>query len=101
MSTVNWLGVPFQVGLQGANWNAVGGVYIFALLNRYEQWVPLYIGQAQSFKDRIPNHEVWLEAARLGATHVHARVEPLKANRDRLEQALIGAYQPALNVQHR
>jgi len=63
------------------------------------QWVPYYIGQTNSFADRIPNHENWSAAVRLGATHVHARVESQAATRDRIKAALIAAYQPALNVQ--
>lgn len=100
-NTVKWLNHEFHVCLKDANWNNVSGVYIFTGLNRQNQWVPIYLGQADSFRNRIPSHEQWSPAKQLGATHVHARVEPLKANRDQLEKDLIRAYQPQLNVQHK
>ncbi len=82
-----------------ANWNAVAGLYIFAGTNSEGQWFPLYVGQAGSLAERIPTHERWQEAVQLGATHVHAKVVSLKATRDSLEDQLIQAYQPVLNVQ--
>ena len=81
-----------------ATWYDVAGIYIFAGLTP-RGWRPFYIGQAKSFQNRIPNHENWPEAARLGATHVHAMVVPLEANRDTIEAELIAACQPAINVQ--
>lgn len=96
---VTWLDHEFSVHQHGENWNAVAGLYIFSGLNSERLWVPYYIGQAESFDTRLPTHERWQEAARLGATHVHAMVVPLQANRDSIEKALIQAYQPPLNVQ--
>jgi excinuclease UvrABC nuclease subunit len=80
-------------------WHDVAGIYIFAGITPQDRWRAFYIGQAKSFQDRIPNHENWLAAVRRGATHVHAMVVPLAANRDRIEAELIEACQPALNVQ--
>jgi hypothetical protein len=97
---INWLDYQFEVCEQDANWRDVGGVYIFTGLNAKNLWVALYIGQADSFHNRIPSHEQWNPAVRLGATHVHARVVPQAATRDIVERALIRAYQPSLNVQH-
>jgi excinuclease UvrABC nuclease subunit len=99
MSEVKWLEHTFEVCLKDANWNDVGGVYIFTGLNPQNRWVPLYIGQADSFRTRIPSHEQWSPAQRLGATHVHALVVEQAATRDKIEKELIRAYQPALNVQ--
>ena len=98
-NTVNWGGYEFDVCSQTANWNDVGGVYIFAGLNQNGRWRAYYIGQAESLKDRIPGHERWNEAVRLGATHVHARVVSQAAMRDAIEASLIASYQPPLNVQ--
>jgi len=96
---IKWLTYGFEVyDPETTTWNDVAGIYIFAGLTP-KGWRPFYIGQAESFKDRIPNHENWPAAVRLGATHVHARVVPLAANRDTIEEELIEAYQPALNVQ--
>jgi len=98
--TVNWLTYPFVVyDPRNTTWNDVGGIYIFTGLNNSGRWVAVYIGKAQSFKARFANHEVWDEAARLGATHIHAMVVPLEANRVAIEAELIRAYQPQLNTQ--
>ena len=95
----NWSGYGFTVYPMNTNWYEVGGIYIFCGINPYNQWVALYIGQADSFHKRIPSHEQWNPAARLGATHIHAMVVPLAANRDKIEAELIRVYQPALNIQ--
>ena len=83
------------------NWNEVAGLYIFASITKENRWRALYVGQADSFKDRLDNHERWAEAQRLGAKHVHALPIPQQANRDNLEKMLIQNLQPPLNVQLR
>lgn len=99
MSKVSWSGHQFEVCDKNANWKDVPGIYIFTGLNAAGLWRPFYIGQAASFSDRIPNHETWASAVRLGATHVHAMVVQQAATRDSIETQLIQAYQPTLNVQ--
>lgn len=99
--TVDWIGTSFHVCNPSANWKDAGGVYIFCGLNSNQQWFPVYIGQAESLAARLPNHERWQEAAKLGATHVHARVVEQAANRDALEQKLIVAFQPKLNTHYK
>jgi len=99
-NTVVWLSWQFEYWRPDAPWADVAGVYIFAGLNERRQWVPLYIGQAISFRDRpLANHEVWAAAARLGATHIHVRVVSRQAERDEVEARLIRYYQPRLNTQ--
>jgi excinuclease UvrABC nuclease subunit len=95
------LGYDFAVYDSNATWNDVGGVYIFAGLNAQHRWVPLYAGKADSFRTRIPQHERWSEAVRLGATHVHAMVVPAEATRAAIEAELIRQLQPPLNQQLR
>jgi hypothetical protein len=83
-----------------AAWNDVGGVYIFVKWSGKKR-VALYVGKADSFKSRLcASHECWSKAVALGATHVLARAvsEPTRTNEER---ALIQAYDPPLNVQHR
>jgi hypothetical protein len=99
--TVTWGAHQFGVYQHGASWSAVAGLDIFAGKNSEGRWVALYIGQAESLAERLPTHERWSEAARLGATHVHAKVESLAATRDAVERQLIQAFQPRLNTQHR
>lgn len=99
--TVTWLTHEFTVYNYGATWNEVAGIYIFAGINSAGRWQALYIGQCDAFCNRVPNHEQWSAALRLGATHVHARVVSQAATRDALEQQLIQACDPPLNTHHR
>ena len=95
---VTWLTHEFSVHQHGDNWNAVPGLYIFTGVNREQKWYPLYVGQAVSLAERIPNHERWQEAQRLGATHVHAMVVKEAAMRDAIEKQLCSSFQPCLNT---
>lgn len=96
-----WLNYVFDVLRRDANWSEESGIYIICGVNPQNQWVPIYVGQADSFRSRIPRHEQWSQALALGASHVLAMVVATKADRDRIEQHLIQTYQPPLNVQHR
>jgi hypothetical protein len=98
-ATVTWLSYEFTVYGPNTTWHAVGGVYIFCAVKPQNQWEPLYVGQTDSFADRIPSHEKWNAAVRLGATHVHARMIHLRSARDAVERELIQALHPPLNVQ--
>ena len=95
---VTWDGHEFSVHQHGANWSDTGGVYIFAGITPQNQWKAYYIGKAESFQSRIPSHDRWNEAVRLGATHVHARAVSPEATRVQVEAQLIQAFQPPLNV---
>lgn len=99
--TVTWGSYNFGIYSQAGDWADVAGIYIFSGKNQQGQWVARYIGQADSFAQRIPNHERWNDAARLGATHVHACVVKSAADRDLIEAQLISKYQPSLNTHHR
>lgn len=83
----------------GAPWSNVGGVYVFCHSPSPGNWSPHYTGQTNSFQNRIPTHEQWAPARRLGATHVLAAVIPLQADRNRIEADLIAEWQPPLNTQ--
>ncbi len=81
-------------------WNDVGGIYIFTGLNAAKNaWIAYYIGQTDSFSNRLPSHERWDEAVRKGATEIHARVEKDARKRDSMEAELIQRFQPPLNTQ--
>lgn len=97
MLKCNWSNYEFDIHQHSANWNDVAGIYIFAGRNLQNQWVPLYIGQASSLRNRLPNHERWMDAVRKGATHVHAKAVHAQQDRDNLEGLLIRTYQPTLN----
>lgn len=80
------------------NWKSDGGLYIFAG-DKGGHWFAYYVGQTEDLKDRIPTHERKDEAVRLGATHVHVRLEPQAATREKREDFLIQYLQPPLNKQ--
>jgi len=94
-----WLSYEFNSYAPNSTWNDVAGVYIFCGVNAQNQWVPLYVGQAESLRDRFSSHEKWAPAVQHGARHVHVRVIPQAAMRDVIEREIIKAYQPRLNDQ--
>ena len=98
--TAKWLSHEFTVYKHNEQnqLNNRSGIYIFAGLNPQDKWTPYYIGQCDSFENRIPSHEKWDMAQSFGATHVHVIVVPLVKLRDSIEQELIQGYQPVLNV---
>lgn len=98
---VKWLSYEFTSYMPNTTWYDVAGVYIFCGVNAQNQWVLFYVGQAESFRDRLSSHEQWGPALRQGATHVHVMVVSQAATRDVIERELIQAYQPRLNTQLR
>lgn len=105
MSTkATWLKHEFTVyDPDTTTWHEVGGLYIFAGLVKDQQgtprWRAYYIGKTGDFADRLPNHEDWPKAQRLGATNVHALVEEQALRRTKIERDLVRVNQPPLNVQ--
>jgi hypothetical protein len=101
--TANWIApwgekIKFGIWDYSAEWNDVGGVYLFCRFNAiFQQWEPIYIGQTYSFKTRLRNHEKWIFAVLAGAEKVLAVVQPIQDKRDLLEEALIISLQPSLN----
>lgn len=93
--------LEFGIYNHEGDWNKVSGLYIFAHMTDAIHWRAIYVGQAEDFSSRIPNHEKWSLARQHGATHIHAVVVPQAANRDTWEKRLIAYLQPPLNVQHR
>ena len=82
--------------------NPVPGVYIFCFVDPQRNvWKPVYVGQADSIRDRLANHDRWDEARRLGATHIHAKAVSHEGSRLLIERELIQRFQPELNVQHK
>ena len=102
MSTYRWGGHEFEVYQPDTEWHDVGGVYIFTVQQPAgllgDRWQALYVGKAESFKNRLDlsNHETWPAAVKLGVTHIHTRHEGMIA-RELLEVLLIQKYDPPLN----
>lgn len=91
--------LSFEIYDRNEGWNKVAGLYIFSHLGADGLWQALYVGQTDDFSSRLPSHDRLNEAIRRGATHIHALVVPLAANRDRWEKMLIQNLQPPLNEQ--
>ena len=97
-----WDQWEFGVYRHDDDWTAIPGLYVFAgrptdhLSDRL--WLAVYVGQTTNFAARIPTHENWLAAVRLGATHVHARREDDAEKRAAIERHLVAEFQPRLNV---
>lgn len=97
-------GTPYEYRIYDLDptWNNVPGNYIFAKWDGSiagGQWVPLYIGETDSFERRlVPSHERWADALRDGMTHVHAHTgSPVQETRRYEEWNLIRQYMPLLN----
>jgi hypothetical protein len=106
---VDWVG---KSGLQYRYWQlhdctaaaiqAVGGNYAFVKPLPDGKFVPVYFGVADDLRARIPGHERWAEAAKLGATFVMSHTTPAGAQaRIDEERDLIQYWNPPLNTQHR
>jgi len=91
--------LEFTVYDRNQGWNKVAGLYIFSFQDKDGIWQALYVGQTDDFSSRLPSHEKLHEAVQNGATHLHALVVPLAANRDKWEKMLIQYLQPRMNVQ--
>lgn len=95
---VRWLQYDFNVYDLSTSWNDVPGIYIYSRRDaEHRLWTPLYIGQTESFRHRLPHHERKPAALVHGATHLHAKVEYVEAERLRIESELIERFRPILN----
>ena len=79
------------------NWNDVAGNYIFAKETSPHKWDAVYIGETESFKNRLPNHNELPCVKRNGGTHLHAHTnQDSKARLDE-EADLIATGRPPCN----
>ena len=82
-------------------WIQAPGNYIF-VKQTSNSWILLYAGQCDDFSKRMPGHDRWSEAVRLGVTHVFSHTGSADENvRKTEERDMIQAYNPPMNVQHR
>jgi hypothetical protein len=65
----------------GADWSDMPGNYIFAYQSSLGKWKAVYIGETESFKDRLPNHDELPCILRNGGTHIHSHVNQDKQAR--------------------
>ena len=85
-----------------AVWNGTAGCYVFAAQQIGSRLRIFYIGETESFRRRMREHEydVWPLAVRQGANLILAHPVPNEALRKAMEVDLIRAYRPPLNTQH-
>lgn len=109
MSYIDWAGNSgkvyrywFLADITASGIKAVGGNYAFVKKLANGNFTPLYFGQADDLKARIPCHDRWDDARRAGVTHVmaHSTQGGLEIRCDE-ERDLIQRWKPPLNVQHR
>jgi len=104
--TVIWKGFSGQTygynvyRLGSTAWRDLPGNYIFAK-QVGQDWRAIYIGQTESFRDRLPGHNELPCVSRNGATHIHVHVNRYKDARLSEERDLILEHKPACNQQHK
>ena len=77
--TVNWPGASgkkykYWIYSIDTRFKDEPGNYIFTKLNSAGKWTPVYIGETQSLRDRLPNHEKLPCVNQNGGTHLHAHL---------------------------
>lgn len=78
------------------------GNYIFAKETEPNTWVAVYIGQTDSLKKRLENHNEDSCVQRNGATHIHAHTNSSGEDaRKSEEQDLIPKWKPTCNDLHK
>lgn len=107
-TTITWKGISglpytFYLYPNGQEFNPVSGVYIFCRPISLVIWEALYVGEAQSLKDRlntgISNHDGYRRATTAGMTHIAAMAVLGDAERLRIETDLRHGLNPSCNAQ--
>ena len=84
--------------IEGTTWSDVPGNYIFAKLSKPHTWKATYIGETESLKDRIPNHNELPCIQRNKCTHVHAHVNRDSQARLAEEKDLLANHTTPCNI---
>ena len=110
MADINWPGASGKVyaywfvrQLAAESLKAEGGNYIFGRRLPNGNFLPIYVGETDNFRARLPSHERWKEAKKAGADRMRWLTSPLlgEVARKAEEKDLIQKWSPPLNVQHR
>lgn len=104
-ATIAWTGKSgkkynYWIHPIGTEFKDSPGNYIFAKETHPGHWTPVYIGQTNSLKTRLSNHEKESCAKRHGATHIHAHTSGSEQSRLEEEEDLITHWKPPCNDQH-
>lgn len=107
--SVTWRGASgqsytFETFPDGTSFNEVSGVYIFCRPLASGNWEPLYVGETQSFKQRLNNcvrsHDGYARSVYFGMSHIGALVVAGDAERLRIETDLRHGLNPPANAQN-
>ncbi len=77
--TINWPGASGReykhwIYPIGTSFKDEPGNYVFAKETSPGRWTPIYVGETESLRDRLPNHEKLRCVLGNGGTHIHAHV---------------------------
>lgn len=64
----------YSIHLIGTTWKDEPGNYIFTKQSSPNTWEPIYIGETESLKERLPHHNELPCIIRNGGTHIHAHI---------------------------
>ncbi len=87
----------YNIYTMDTDWNDVAGNYIFAKETSPHKWDAVYIGETESFKDRLPNHNELPCVKRNGGTHIHAHTNQDSQARLAEEADIIATGRPPCN----
>jgi hypothetical protein len=98
--TTKWGYLSFEVRtIKEAQKSTNGGIFIFAGKNDSfwdSIWTAYFIGETENFQTLF-YHNQWTAAQKLGATHVHVRVEEQYDRKINIKK-LVELYKPAINI---
>ena len=82
----------------GTSFKDSPGNYVFAKKTSPGHWTPIYIGETESLKDRLSDHEKMPCIKRNGGTHIHAHLTCSDADASRAEESdLLEKWDPPCN----
>lgn len=109
MDLVNWYGISgqkytFEVYPLGTEFFSLSGVYILCTVLPDGRYKALYVGETQSFHDRLNaglyDHDGYVSATRYGVSHIGALLVDDSTLRLRIETDLRHALHPVCNRQN-
>lgn len=87
----------FQVHDSDATLPMWGGIYMFCS-EQGSGWKVQYIGETDEFSETITSqHEAWVYARQMGATHVHLMLDSRSRRRKRVKNDLVATLRPICN----
>jgi hypothetical protein len=101
--TVTWAGASgkqyeYWISSIGTTFVDEPGNYIFVIEASPNQWIPLYIGETESLRNRLSDHEKLACVRRYGGTNIHAHTTSGGEQARKAEEAdLLARWDPPCN----